>query len=59
MFKAWSLAPGTAATLQRLAALEPTTLLAMHGSAFEGNGRGVLEALAQGLVTVAAERARA
>ena len=57
MFKAWSLAPGTASTLERLAALQPTTLLAMHGSSFAGDGSRVLRALAAGLG--AAGRARA
>jgi flavorubredoxin len=59
MFKAWSLSPGTIGVLHRLAALQPTTLLSMHGSSFEGNGRNVLETLAHGLAVVAAERARA
>ena len=39
-------APGTAAALGKMAALEPSTLLCMHGSAFQGNGAALLRALA-------------
>ena len=40
------LAPSTAATIERLAELEPKTLATMHGSSFSGNGGGALRALA-------------
>jgi flavorubredoxin len=39
-------APHTRATIERLAALEPTTLAVMHGSAWHGDGRSALLALA-------------
>jgi flavorubredoxin len=39
-------APDTRAMLERLAAQEPTTLACMHGSAWRGNGAGLLRALA-------------
>jgi hypothetical protein len=42
----WSRGKGTRETLHRLAALEPTTLACMHGSAFAGDGAGLLRALA-------------
>jgi hypothetical protein len=42
----WSEGKGTRATLLRLAALGPTTLACMHGSAFAGDGAGLLRALA-------------
>ncbi len=42
----WARATGTRATLLRLAALEPTTLACMHGSAFAGDGGSLLRALA-------------
>lgn len=42
----WSQGKGTRETLLRLAALEPTTLACMHGSAFAGDGAGLLRALA-------------
>ena len=38
--------PYTDATLQRLAALAPRTLAIMHGSSFEGDGRGAILGLA-------------
>jgi flavorubredoxin len=41
-----SLAPSTVATVQRLAALEPTTLALMHGPAHRGDGGGWLRDLA-------------
>ena len=41
-----SLGPTTAATLRDLAALNPTTLALMHGSAFRGDGAAPLRALA-------------
>jgi flavorubredoxin len=40
---------GTRPSLERLAALEPTTLACMHGSAWRGDGRGLLLALADSL----------
>jgi flavorubredoxin len=39
----------TASLLERLAALAPTTLACMHGSAWEGDGAGLLGALAVAL----------
>lgn len=42
----WSRGKGTRETLLRLAALGPTTLACMHGSAFAGDGAGLLRALA-------------
>jgi len=42
-------APHTAATLERLAATEPTTLACMHGSAWRGDGAAMLRALAAAL----------
>jgi flavorubredoxin len=39
-------APQTRAVIERLAALEPTTLCCMHGSAWHGNGSAMLRALA-------------
>jgi flavorubredoxin len=39
--------PYTDATLRRLAALEPRTLAAMHGSSFRGDGRSAILALAE------------
>jgi flavorubredoxin len=53
LFRAHSSPAATAATLRRLAALEPTTLLAMHGSAFEGDGARVLRAMAAGFESLA------
>ncbi len=58
MFKAWSLAPGTTDVLRGLATLNPTTLAAMHGSSFEGDGGRVLLDLAAGLGAIAAGRVR-
>jgi flavorubredoxin len=46
MFGAMSLAPGSGATLQRLADLAPTTLALMHGSSFAGDGGAALRGLA-------------
>jgi flavorubredoxin len=46
MFGYSCLAPGTPATVERLAALAPRTLALMHGSSFGGDGGGVLHALA-------------
>jgi hypothetical protein len=47
--KAFSCAPGTRQHLERMAALEPRVLCAMHGSAFRGDGARVLRSLADGL----------
>jgi flavorubredoxin len=46
MFGYSCLAPGTPATVDRLAELAPGTLALMHGSSFTGDGRGALHALA-------------
>ncbi|HEX3425562.1 MAG TPA: hypothetical protein VHT30_05485 [Acidimicrobiales bacterium] len=40
------LAPSAPATIDRLAALEPTTLAVMHGSSFSGDCRSALSDLA-------------
>ncbi len=42
-------APQTTAILERLAAEAPTTLACMHGSAYRGDGAGLLRALAKNL----------
>jgi flavorubredoxin len=42
-------ATSTTPILERLAALNPTTLACQHGSAFRGDGAGLLRALAQSL----------
>jgi flavorubredoxin len=49
MFQAMSMAPNTQAALQRLAALQPTTLAIMHGASFRGDGAKALMELAAGL----------
>lgn len=49
MFHAMSMAPNTAATLERLAALRPQTLALMHGSSFTGDGAKALMDLAQAI----------
>lgn len=46
LFGATCLTPNTAPTIRRLAELSPTTLAVMHGSSYTGDGRGLLEALA-------------
>lgn len=46
LFGATSLGPLTAPTLRRLADLSPRTLALMHGSSFRGDGKRVLQALA-------------
>jgi hypothetical protein len=48
-FHAMTMAPNTGAVLERLAALEPTTLAIMHGSSFAGDGAAALRGLARGL----------
>jgi len=45
----WAHARDTRATLERLAALAPQALACMHGSAWRGDGRGLLLALADSL----------
>lgn len=45
-FRAMTMAPATAPTLQRLADLGPRTLALMHGSSFSGDGGSVLRGLA-------------
>jgi hypothetical protein len=49
MFHAMSMAPNTRSTLERLAALRPTTLAVMHGSSYHGDGGKALLDLADGL----------
>lgn len=44
---AMTLAPGTAATLERLAQISPRTLALMHGSSFTGDGAAALRGLAK------------
>jgi flavorubredoxin len=51
MFHAWSRSPGTGAVLDRLAALEPRTLAAMHGSAYRGDGAKLLRSIRAGIAT--------
>lgn len=46
IFRSTSLNPNTAATIGRLAALEPATLAVMHGSCFSGDGASELRGLA-------------
>src|SRR5918996_1086606 len=55
MFHATSLAPHTAQTMRALGDLEPTTLAVMHGSSFQGDGKGALYDLAVGYETLMAE----
>ena len=43
--------PQTAATLEKLARENPTTLAVMHGSAWRGDGASLLRALARTLTT--------
>jgi flavorubredoxin len=45
-FHAMTMAPGTSAALQRMAALKPRKLALMHGSSFEGDGSAPLQGLA-------------
>jgi flavorubredoxin len=42
----WAHSTSTRPTLERLAALDPVTLACMHGSAWRGDGAGLLRALA-------------
>ena len=46
-------APHTASVLERIARLEPQVLACMHGSAWRGDGAGLLRALARSLETKA------
>ena len=45
-FRAMTMAPGTSAALERLAALNPRRLALMHGASFEGDGAAPLQGLA-------------
>jgi flavorubredoxin len=45
----WSHSPTVRPSLERLAALRPSTLLCMHGSAWRGDGAAILRALADAL----------
>jgi flavorubredoxin len=47
-------APGTRQVLERMAALSPTTLACMHGSAWRGDGGALLRALADSVEGVRA-----
>jgi hypothetical protein len=42
----WAHAASTRPTLERLAELRPTTLACMHGSAWTGDGAGLIRELA-------------
>ncbi len=53
MFHAMTLAPNTTATLNMPGELNPTTLAAMHGSSFQGDGARALKELAVGLDAMA------
>jgi flavorubredoxin len=46
----WAHSTSTRATLERLADLGPTTLACMHGSAWQGDGAGLIRALADSVV---------
>ena len=46
IFHATALTPTTAPSIRKLAALQPTTLAVMHGSAYRGDGGRALNALA-------------
>lgn len=48
-FTYYAHAPRTRSMLERLAATNPTTLACMHGSAWRGDGAGLLRALADSL----------
>ncbi len=41
-----TMAPGTSAALERMAALKPRKLALMHGASFEGDGAVPLQGLA-------------
>ena len=57
LFHATSAGPQLLPTLERLAALEPTTLALMHGSSYRGDGSTQLRALAAGYAASAADAA--
>jgi flavorubredoxin len=58
LFHAISAPTLTAVALRRLAALEPRTLLSMHGRSYTGDGGRVLRELAAGFDALAGEAAR-
>ena len=45
-FRAMTMAPGTSAALERMAAMKPRKLALMHGASFEGDGAVPLQGLA-------------
>lgn len=49
----YSHTPNTVASIERLAALNPTTLACMHGSAYRGDGASLLRGLAKALTPAA------
>lgn len=57
IFHGTSCGPDLVPTLERLAALEPTTIAVMHGSSFRGDGGMQLRALASGYAAALAETA--
>jgi hypothetical protein len=57
MFHATSLGPAVPATIERLAALGPTTLAVMHGASYHGDGGTQLKALAAGFAAALADAA--
>mgnify|MGYP001348961546 FL=1 len=57
LFHSTSYRPNLVPTLERLAALEPTTLAVMHGSSYRGDGAIQLRALAAGYAAARAEAA--
>ena len=54
----WAHSPGTRRHLERMAGLAPETLACMHGSAWRGDGRSLLLALADSLEAVPLAAAR-
>jgi flavorubredoxin len=57
VFHATSLGPSVPPTVERLAALAPTTVAVMHGSSFRGHGGTQLAALAAGYAAMLADAA--
>ncbi len=53
LFRATGLTTNLAPTLDRLAALEPTTLAVMHGASYTGDGAAQLRALSDGYAAMA------
>ena len=53
LFRATGLTTSLAPTLDRLAALEPTTLAVMHGASYTGDGAAQLRALSDGYASMA------